>query len=308
MAGPSITYTFVPGTDIDATEVNTNFSDIINGITDGTKDITVNAATITGLTATGVDADLSPTADATTNLGSTSKGWRSVYLDNGATDGGAVYFDGSNTSMLKAAADGSSLKAAGWTTVDVGDGTAADEELLVNADSGDAKISLQVNNASANKWTIFNDNSEDDSLRAAYNGTDRLILENAGGVKTDYFLPTSDDSSAPGANRLYKANVPKAWAHLDVGSGGAVVVDNDHNIASASYNGAIITINIDTNLSSADYAPVVTPHTTGLNVSAHMLANLAVGSFTSFKYDMELGVAESVAAGDDLSVIVMGDQ
>lgn len=47
MAYPSVTYTFVNGTSniIDAGEVNTNFSDLISGLSDGTKDLSVNQIT-----------------------------------------------------------------------------------------------------------------------------------------------------------------------------------------------------------------------------------------------------------------------
>lgn len=45
MANPSITYTFTNGTAADATAVNTNFNDLINGLTDGTKDLSVFAIT-----------------------------------------------------------------------------------------------------------------------------------------------------------------------------------------------------------------------------------------------------------------------
>jgi hypothetical protein len=48
MAAPSVTYTFSNSTTADATEVNTNFTDIINGITDGTKDLTINLLTVNG--------------------------------------------------------------------------------------------------------------------------------------------------------------------------------------------------------------------------------------------------------------------
>jgi hypothetical protein len=48
MAAPSVTYTFTNGTTADATQVNQNFTDIINGVSDGTKDLTVSALTAGG--------------------------------------------------------------------------------------------------------------------------------------------------------------------------------------------------------------------------------------------------------------------
>jgi len=48
MAGPSVTYTFTNGTVADASQVNQNFTDLINGLTDGTKDLNINALTAAG--------------------------------------------------------------------------------------------------------------------------------------------------------------------------------------------------------------------------------------------------------------------
>lgn len=48
MANPSVTHTFSNGTTADATQVNTNFTDIINSLTDGTKSLTIDALTAGG--------------------------------------------------------------------------------------------------------------------------------------------------------------------------------------------------------------------------------------------------------------------
>lgn len=48
MAAPSYTYSLTNGSTADATQVMQNYNDILNGVTDGTKDITVNAVTANG--------------------------------------------------------------------------------------------------------------------------------------------------------------------------------------------------------------------------------------------------------------------
>lgn len=48
MPSPSVTYTFANSTTADATQVNQNFTDIINGLTDGTKDLSISALTCAG--------------------------------------------------------------------------------------------------------------------------------------------------------------------------------------------------------------------------------------------------------------------
>lgn len=48
MTLPSVTYTFTNGTSADAVQVNQNFTDIINGLTDGTKSLQIDALTAAG--------------------------------------------------------------------------------------------------------------------------------------------------------------------------------------------------------------------------------------------------------------------
>jgi len=48
MANPAVTYTFVNGVTADAAEVNQNFTDLINGLTDATKDLSISAITAAG--------------------------------------------------------------------------------------------------------------------------------------------------------------------------------------------------------------------------------------------------------------------
>ena len=98
MAAPSLTYTLVNGTTADASQVMQNFNDILNGVSDGTKDLSLNALTLAGtLTANGtvnvgnasaddlvVNASLASTIPIkTTNsfdIGSTTLGLRALYF------------------------------------------------------------------------------------------------------------------------------------------------------------------------------------------------------------------------------------
>ncbi len=136
MANISVSYTFTNGTTADATEVNTNFQDIIDGTSDGTKDFSINALTCAGtatlngavnlgnatsddITVTGRFAsDLDPKTAASNTLGDATQTWRALYLDNTTTDSGAIYFNAGITEYLKGAADGSYLDVGGFTYVD----------------------------------------------------------------------------------------------------------------------------------------------------------------------------------------------
>lgn len=98
MANPSLTYTLTNGTTADADQVMQNFTDIINGITDGTKDLSIAALTAAGtatfngnvtlgnassddITFTGSMASTLPIkTDATYDIGSTSLGLRVAYF------------------------------------------------------------------------------------------------------------------------------------------------------------------------------------------------------------------------------------
>lgn len=138
MAAPSVTYTFVNSTTASATEVNTNFTDLINGASDGTKDYTINAftanstATLLGNmqfgNALSDDIDTQGSfknniAVKTTNtydIGSSTIGWRVLYLGANSQTVGIL---------------GSSSMSATWTlTLPITAGT--DSYLLATNGSG----------------------------------------------------------------------------------------------------------------------------------------------------------------------------
>lgn len=101
MASPSVTWAFSNATTSDATQVNTNFTDLINGVSDGTKDLSINALTVAGnanlngnvtlgnasaddITFSGsLAASIPVKTNATYNFGSATSALLSVYLGNG---------------------------------------------------------------------------------------------------------------------------------------------------------------------------------------------------------------------------------
>lgn len=71
MANPAVTYTFVNATTADATQVNKNFQDIIDALTDGTKSFSIDALTCAGtFTANGAINLGNASTDDLTILGS----------------------------------------------------------------------------------------------------------------------------------------------------------------------------------------------------------------------------------------------
>lgn len=108
MAAPSLTYTLTNGTTADASQVMQNFTDLLNGITDGTKDLSISALTVAG-TATlnghvnlgnssaddlTVTASLASSLPIKTNtsydVGSSTLGLRALYLGGTSTFTGQV--------------------------------------------------------------------------------------------------------------------------------------------------------------------------------------------------------------------------
>jgi hypothetical protein len=118
MPSPSVTYTFVNGTAADASQVNTNFTDLINGATDGTKDYSINALTCAGTATLNGNVNLgNSSADdltITASLASTLSIKTTNSFDIGSSTLGlkALYFGAnSQTVNLK----GSASMSATWT-------------------------------------------------------------------------------------------------------------------------------------------------------------------------------------------------
>lgn len=104
MALPSVTYSFTNSTTADATEVNTNFTDLINSMTDGTKSFTIDALTAGGtatfngavtlgnsssddITVTGsLASDIPIKTTDSYDIGSATKGLQTIYIGTGGTE------------------------------------------------------------------------------------------------------------------------------------------------------------------------------------------------------------------------------
>lgn len=130
MALADVTYRFVTGTLISEAEHNTNNQDLIDALTDGVTDINLrslisNNLDINGNSSIGdgssnieingtVSSNLIPASTSLT-IGSTAKPFASLFLNNGSTDGGAIYF---GSKFIKSTADGTELDFSGWTTHD----------------------------------------------------------------------------------------------------------------------------------------------------------------------------------------------
>lgn len=101
MASPSVTWSFTNGTTSDASQVNTNFTDLINALSDSSKDLSIGTVTVAGaatfngnvalgnaaaddITVSGsLASNVLFKANATYGLGSATAGANYLYLGNG---------------------------------------------------------------------------------------------------------------------------------------------------------------------------------------------------------------------------------
>lgn len=178
----TVTNTFVTGTVFASGEMNTNYTDLINGTSDGTKDFNVEKAeaegklTVAGNSVVGttnanklyiygrINTDLKINCHS---LGSSSYAFKSIALDNGTTDGGTICFNGGLTSYIQMNSDGDILTIAGFST---GVKYTEDGYLRIGASSqGEMKIDsddIEIRNQETDKDII---------LKANYGGTDTVF-------------------------------------------------------------------------------------------------------------------------------------
>lgn len=143
MANISITYTFSNGTTADATQVNQNFSDIISGTSDGTKDMSISALTAAGNVsftgssitlgnATGDDLTITASLASTINIKTTN-----TYNIGSSTLGLASIYLGANSQTVRIMASGSTSET--WT-------------LTLPVSNGDASQILQTDGSGVTSW------------------------------------------------------------------------------------------------------------------------------------------------------------
>lgn len=225
MANVSVTYSFTNGTTADATQVNTNFTDIINGTSDGTKDFSIAALTCSGavsfqgnmtfgnasgdtITFTGtVASDFVPNTTATYDLGSSSVGFADLYLGN-------------NSQIVTVRASASA--SASWTW-----------SYPVNA--GTSGYVLATNGSGATSWVPAQVSTSAKSADYTVLDTDgiRTILMTTSTVDRTVTLPTAADN----ANRIITVKkVDSAVNKCTIDGEGAETIDGSTTLDLYSQN------------------------------------------------------------------------
>lgn len=166
MAFISVTYSFTNATAADAGQVNTNFTDLINGTSDGTSDLNIAALTCAGTVTLNGDIVLSSGLLAssipikttrTYDIGSANLGLRSIYFGMNSTHTAAISAPSSGASgdyslILPA------LAPAIYDVISTTDGSGAtvfrkDSALSINASGGTSGVTLTTASPSVSVFT-----------------------------------------------------------------------------------------------------------------------------------------------------------
>lgn len=154
----SIPTTFTNGSVLTASQLNSNNTAIYNAFNSHNHD--------------GSDGEPSTLAFTTASASFNASG---DITFNGASS--SLECDGTTATDL--------LLDQGNFDVVIGDGTKTTQETLtVRSNTGDAAISLKVNNSGTNAWNMTNANSSSDTLTYAYGGTNKVLMLTDGRIAT----------------------------------------------------------------------------------------------------------------------------
>ncbi len=202
---------------------------------------------------------------------------------------------------------------------------ADNSQFRIDANGGDAALTLRVNNNEANRWDILNDNSASDVLDFAYGGSSKMSLATsgllsvaagilstgAGDLGTNalrfgklHLSEEVDSVTAPTANALYANLIPKAWATTTSGA----VLSAGVNLSVASSVAGIYDYTFLNAMQNATYAVLVTA--TGTGGMQPQVTNRSTTGFTVTMYQ-QLGVSPGYSIGavaTGHTVMVIGNQ
>lgn len=142
MSAISVTYTFINGTTADASQVNQNFSDIINGTSDGTKDLAINAITASGSATLNGNVTLGVSSSKTLTINASLSSSIPIGTNNS-------YDIGSSTLGLASVYLGS---AGGLTTRLIGGATGSSWSMTLPTTTGTNSFSLVTNGSGVTTW------------------------------------------------------------------------------------------------------------------------------------------------------------
>jgi hypothetical protein len=175
MANPSVTYTFTNGTTADGTQVSQNFTDLINGLTDGTKSLNIDAITAAGTATFNGNTVLGNAAGDTIAMnGYVSTNQTIKSTDAGASAGPDLIIDRDSASAADADAIGRIIFRGNDDAGTPADNDYASIEASIidsGAGSEDGKLDLKVCVAGTPTSYITAESTKGVKLQGATNGT-----------------------------------------------------------------------------------------------------------------------------------------
>lgn len=198
MAYPSVSNTFANSTTADATAVNTNFTDLINGASDGTKDYSINALTCAGAATLNGNVTLgNSSSDDITVTGSLAS---SIAIKTTQS-----YDIGAATLGLRSLYLGSADSAARSTRI-IGGTVAASWTMTLPTSGGTSGYRLQTDGSGTTSWVgPIAAGYYDTSNTVSVNGATKLTFAAAGLMFDDNSMfGDSDDKWTVPVAGLYR--------------------------------------------------------------------------------------------------------
>lgn len=300
--------TWVSAETLTAADLNAEFDNIISGL--DTDNIDDYSASVSEMRTTANPGEASSESQATDLTGEITRLRFALLETKQQIDSSITYWyespttglitgPGSSTDNAIVRFDGTGGKTAqdSGVTIDDDDNVSFANAITVTG-ATTLNGAVTLGNASGDTITVTGTASVAETLTTA-------AIDASGSIDTDSFVgaasfrPDADDAT-PTASVLYKANILKAWAHLDLAGSGSVTVTDDHNITSSSYSGDELTVNITTNMANATYVALMNRSLPDSGTDRLYIKSYAAGSFIC------TGVSWSTA--QDVEVLVAGDQ
>lgn len=214
MPSPSLTYTLTNGTTADADQVMQNFNDLLNGITDGTKDLSVSALTAAGTTTLNGAVTLgNASSDDITVTGSLAssipiKTTNSYNIGSSTLGLASIYF-GANSQTVRLLGSGS--MSATWS-------------MTLPVSAGTAGFGLQTNGSGVTSWQPMQTDTYAASADYTVLDTDGYanIEVTTGGTNRTVTLPTAADNTD---RRLRISKVDSGTGTLTIDGENAETID-----------------------------------------------------------------------------------
>jgi len=253
MAAPSLTYTLTNGTTADASQVMQNFNDIINGISDGTKDLSINALTLAGaLTANGNATLGNASGDDVTINGSLASSiavkTTNTYGIGGATTGlTGIYFGTGSTQTARVVAASSFASSRTYTMPDAGANASFLMTEGAQTKTGNMTFASQVflqDGTAANPGLAFTNGTTTGMYRAGGNSAGF----SANGVAVALYDGNGswEYTTTTGANATFKKSTGASitlWADT-TGSSNKVSIDNSSGVTRLLNNSSGVSVSV----------------------------------------------------------------